>query len=87
MISYDRIFAEMEKQLNSARQAGSESTIRESLVAIRSLCEVALGEERNSVVQSSPKVMTAPTVVPPVSSLESKPLLESDANGESLFDF
>ncbi len=45
MIPYDRIIAEMERQLGTARQAGDERAMREALTAIKSLCEVALGGE------------------------------------------
>lgn len=87
MISYDRIISEMERQLGVAKRASDERTMREALSAIRSLCEVAIGE--NSARQEEkivPKTIIAPDVQS-ISSLEGKPLVEDDANGGSLFDF
>lgn len=87
MISYDRIISEMERQLSVAQRANDERAMREALSAIRSLCEVALGE--NSASQEEkvvPKMLTAPDVQS-ISPLEGKPLVEEDANGGSLFDF
>lgn len=87
MISYDRIISEMERQLSVAKRTNEERVMREALSAVRSLCEVALGE--NSVRQEEkivPKMLIAPDVQS-ISSLEGKPLVEEDANGGSLFDF
>ncbi len=87
MIPYDRIISEMERQLGVAKRAKDERAMREALSAVRSLCEVALGESSSKQEESIiPKVQTVPDVQS-ISSLEGKPLVEEDANGGSLFDF
>lgn len=88
MISYDRIISEMERQLSVAKRAKDERAMREALSAVRSLCEVALGESSSTKQEESivRKVLTVPDVQS-ISSLEGKPLVEEDANGGSLFDF
>lgn len=80
MIPLSRIMAEIEKQASAARlHSSDESNIRESLVAIRALCNVAL-EERSSRPQPV-HVLETQTI------RTSEPLKEDDANGDSLFDF
>ncbi|MFS0575939.1 YwdI family protein [Sporosarcina sp. 179-K 3D1 HS] len=80
MISQKQILTEMERQLQMAKRAGDERTVRESLAAIRSLCEVVLGGEGSREEKVSSPVM-------PVASVEGKLLEEDDANGGSIFDF
>lgn len=87
MIPYDRIIAEMERQLGTARQAGNERAMREALTAVKSLCEVALGGEGKREEKIVPKMLATSQPVQSISSLDSKPLVEEDANGGSLFDF
>lgn len=80
MIPLSRIMAEIEKQASTARlHSADESNIRESLVAIRALCDVAL-EERSSRPHPV-QVLETQTI------RTSEPLKEDDANGDSLFDF
>lgn len=86
MISYDRVFVEMERQLNAARKTGDEREMREALTAIRSLCEVALGGESAKVEKVMPKILETPQVQS-LTSLEAEPMKEEGANGDSLFDF
>lgn len=92
MISYDRIIAEMGRQLSVARQTNDEGAMREALSAIRSLCEVALsdgtGLERASRPPEKviPKMLSTSEVQSPTS-FDGKLLEESDANGGSLFEF
>ena len=72
--------AEIEKQASAARlHSSDESNIRESLVAIRALCDVAL-EERSSRPQPVYACRTAAT-------WRAGSAREDDANGDSLFDF
>lgn len=80
MIPLSRILAEIEKQASAARLHGAdESNIRESLVAIRALCDVALD---NRSRQSQPvQVLETQTI------RTAEPLKDDDANGDSLFDF
>ena len=86
MISYERIVAEMERQLSLAKQARDESAIREALSAIRSLCEVTLSGEVKTEQRVVPKMLSVQSETQSLSPLEGT-LLEEDANGGSLFDF
>ena len=71
MIPYDRIIAEMERQLSAARQAGDERAMREALSAVRSLCEVALGGEVKREEKIVPKkCLQRVNAVQSISSLE-----------------
>lgn len=88
MIPYDRIIAEMERQLGTARQAGDVRAMREALTAVKSLCEVALGGEVEREEKIVPKkILATSQPVQSISSLEGQPLVEKDANGGSIFDF
>lgn len=81
MIPLSRIVAEIEKQVSAARLHGDESSTRESLVAIRALCDVALEEDSNHH-QPSRTVKSLPQSIRAL-----EPLKEDGANGDSLFDF
>lgn len=87
MISYERIVAEMERQLSVAKQARDESAIREALSAIRSLCEVTLSSEVKTEQRVVPKMLSVQSETQSLSPLEGTLLEEEDANGGSLFDF
>lgn len=83
MISNRQILMQIEKQLQEAKTASGEQSIRESLAAIKALCDVALTvpQTESPTVLQTPSVKAATLIVP------STPLKEDDANGESLFDF
>ncbi|CAM3137759.1 YwdI family protein [Filibacter tadaridae] len=87
MIPYDRIILEMERQLSIAKRAGEERTMREALSAVRSLCEVALGDEVKQEKKIVPKMLSTGNEVKPLTSFEGTLLEEEDANGGSIFDF
>lgn len=94
MIAPERILVEMERQLELAKTANNEQAMREALTAISSLCQVVLGSgvvpERTTAVKvdlSVPPTMMQQPTVSHVASLDSKPLIEKDANGGSIFDF
>ena len=84
MISNRQILIQIEKQLQEAKTATGEQTIRESLAAIKALCDVALSvpQTESPVIHQTP-IMAKPSVL----TAPSTPLKEDDANGESLFDF
>lgn len=86
MISYDRILAEIERQLNTARRSADESEMREALAAIRSLSEVALSGSSGEPEKIVPKMLKM-NEVQSLTSLEAKPMVEKGANGGSIFDF
>lgn len=93
MISYDRLLAEMDRQLTTARHTSDERAMREALSAVRALCDVALNQTPTSATPEKiiPKMLNTPEVQSLSSfegkPFEGKPLEESDANGGSLFDF
>ena len=87
MISTERIIEEMQRQLNYAKTADDDQAIREALTAIRALCQVVLvSDETKDEPIITPRTM-AISHKPQISSLESRPLEEEDANGGSIFDF
>lgn len=92
MIPLSRVVTEIEKQANLAKVKGDEQSIRESLVAIRALCDLALTKQpevKQSVVQVPYTQAVQP--VQPTSTVPSisvgERMKEDDANGDSLFDF
>lgn len=88
MIPLSRIISEIEKHASSAINQ-DDSVARESLVAIRALCDVALSESPKVVQYQSTRQIELPlirqTESPSLSPAE--PLKEDGANGDSLFDF
>ena len=92
MISNQQILGQIEKQLQAARQNTNDQLVRESLAAIKALCELALDSSpRVDVSQavSSPRVemshvISSPKVAEPSTGTR---VQEEDANGDSIFDF
>ena len=88
MISYQTILQQLEKQLDEAKKATGEQQIRESLTAVRALCDVVLEQ---SVETSKTQPKHAPqmlTQVPTQQMVYTAKINEEDgANGDSLFDF
>ncbi|MDS9472334.1 YwdI family protein [Sporosarcina pasteurii] len=89
MISYNRVFEEMERQLMKAKHADNPNDMREALAAIRSLTEVALGGKNEIHDEMATNQIATPQAQPvqSLNSLEAAPLEEDGANGSSLFDF
>lgn len=88
MISYDQLFGEMSRQLNAAKESADPQKRREALAAIRSLCEVGLGHVGEVPVRRVPTaIVPASPEVKSLTSLDSRPLQEEGANGDSIFDF
>lgn len=92
MIPLSRVVTEIEKHVAVAKGRGDEQSIRESLVAIRALCNVALSEQPEVKPQVMPIQYTQPVhTVQSTSSVTSisagERMKEDDANGDSLFDF
>ncbi|GKW45475.1 YwdI family protein [Planococcus sp. NCCP-2050] len=79
-----RILTEIEKHTAQARNA-EPARVRESVAAIRALCDLLLNDE--PLPESSrPKAM--PLASPQVQTVSSiNKLKEEDANGDSLFEF
>jgi hypothetical protein len=89
-ISMDTILNKLAKELSlTEQQKHNPQKVREHLVAIRTLCDLILDEEREAEVRSVPlpePKFTAPVQAPPFSP-EPVYLQEDDANGSSLLDF
>ncbi len=81
-----RILSEIEKYASKAR-AEDPAKMRESVAAIRALCNLLLDEDDHGQ-DKMPRAMplASPSPKPQISLAENK-LKEEDANGDSLFDF
>ena len=84
MISYELIVQQIEKHVAQAKQLSSEAALREQLAAIQTLCELVLQAGEKQPLSASATMQMRATI--PVMTSSAK-LEESDANGESLFDF
>lgn len=88
MISYQAVLQQLEKQLDEAKKASSEQQIRESLTAVRALCEVVLAQPTEGLKtqpKHSPQMLTQGPTQQMV--YTAKIDEEDGANGDSLFDF
>ncbi|HSJ37444.1 MAG TPA: YwdI family protein [Planococcus sp. (in: firmicutes)] len=88
-VGHERVITEIEKHARQAR-TGNAAKMRESVAAIRALCDLLLEEEQQP---SSPSPAPAPRAIPlsaspaPQPVLTEKKLVEEGANGDSLFEF
>ena len=90
MIPLSRVITEIEKHASIANRRGDDVSIRESLLAIRALCDVALSESTNIRIEESRPAQPVQAVQQPasVASVSAGERLKDDgANGDSLFDF
>ena len=94
MISYEAVLMQMEKLVQNAKHSQDGQYVREQLTAVKALCDVVLVQQQSGEMptrggQASPAVpavQTSPgTVLQQTAS--SDRLQESDANGDSIFDF
>ena len=98
-IPSERVLTEIERHLENARPE-DPAHVRETLSAIRALCDIVLGEQpadsmppevRQLNHPAPPRVQQLNESVPPAPpaapGLRERPLQEDDANGDSLFDF
>lgn len=97
-ISINKLLDKIGKELQEAKQAGSDAKIREHAYAMKALCELILEEPSHAGTEISRQAVPAPTVSfnqqpvsyqpQPVSFQPQKKLeVEDGANGDSLFDF
>ncbi|PUB13021.1 YwdI family protein [Paenisporosarcina sp. OV554] len=86
MIPLSRVVTEIERHVSIAKSKGDDQSIRESLLAIRALCDVALGEQPDVKPLSMP-IQIAQTAPAAPSISVGERMKEADANGDSLFDF
>ncbi len=86
MIPLSRVVTEIERHVSIAKSKLDDQSIRDSLLAIRALCDVALSEQPDvkpvsipiQIAQTTPAVQTVTA---------GERMKEADANGDSLFDF
>jgi len=83
MISYERLFMEIEHYALKAKGAKDEQEIRELLSAIRALCDVALNSPRHAALAEHSQILTTGGNHLP----SSMKIDDEDANGDSIFDF
>ncbi|ARD48731.1 YwdI family protein [Sporosarcina sp. P33] len=86
MITAEQLLGEIEQQVHLAKQAQDDTSRREAIYAVRTLCNLMLNDAPAAKLVSQPaQVRSVQTAL--VTSLNEQPLREADANGESLFDF
>lgn len=86
-VGHERVIAEIEKHARQAR-AGDAAKMRESLAAIRALCDLLLeGEEPPAAKGPAPRTIPLSASPAPQPVLSEKKLEEEGANGDSLFEF
>jgi hypothetical protein len=101
-ISVDKLLAKIEEELNFAKNASKEESLREKIYSIKILCELILDEKGKSVPVQVPHAASVQVPYPapafgtqqpvfqqqPVTLNQPKKLeMEDEANGDSLFDF
>lgn len=83
-IGHARILNEIEKYTAQARSE-NPAKMRESVAAIRALCNLLLDDE-DRAGSKPPRAMPLASPAPQIS-LSEKKMQEEDANGDSLFEF
>ena len=98
-IHVSKLLQKMEEELGKAKTSGTDKEMRERLVVIHSLCEVILDVKSSSLplsLSASSEMNQAElqkmmgnlsTVGRQQPTISATPYKESDANGDSLFDF
>lgn len=94
MISVQTLLQQIEKHTLLAKSTDNDQQIREQLIAIRTICELALAEHSSNIsvtkhhIQQQNSSQTVQLNSTTQGSLLSSPLKEEDgANGNSIFDF
>ena len=86
-VGHERVITEIEKHARQAR-AGDDAKMRESLAAIRALCDLVLeGENQPAASALAPRAIPLSASPAPQPVLTEKKLVEEGANGDSLFEF
>ncbi|MFD1032951.1 YwdI family protein [Metaplanococcus flavidus] len=84
-VGHERVITEIEKHARQAR-TGDEAKMRQSIAAIRALCDLLLdGEEQPAA--PAPRAIPLAASPAPQPVLTEKKLKEDGANGDSLFEF
>ncbi|MBT2570854.1 YwdI family protein [Planococcus sp. ISL-110] len=82
-----RILTEIDKHTTRAR-SGDPAKVRDSVAAIRALCDLLLEDDQPAIDKQAPRAMPLASPQPqtqPVTAVNK--LKEEDANGDSLFEF
>ena len=88
MISYQTILQQLEKQLEAAKKTTNAQHMRESLTAVRALCDVVLAQSAETVKIQPTAIPEMVTQMPTQQTVYTAKMDKEDgANGESLFDF
>lgn len=81
-IPLPKLLEKMEKELNEAKLAKSESLLKERIYAIKTLCDLVLEEKIEAREKDA-----FPRPVIKTNNIQETKLEEIDANGDSIFDF
>lgn len=88
MISNQTLLNEMEKHITNAKNLKNDEALREHIIAVRALCDLALATKgAMQTLAVSQSIQPSAFVERTPSSLTSTKLEEDDANGDSIFDF
>lgn len=86
-VGHERVINEIEKHARQAR-TGDAAKMRESLAAIRALCDLLLeGGDQPAAPAPAPRAVPLSASPAPQPVLSEKKLVEEGANGDSLFEF
>ena len=90
-ISVNNVLEKMTRELNQAKSTSDRNKVRDSLIAIRTLCDVVLEEAPEDKRVSQPLNQFSSQLInnepKPLTINNSTKLQEEDGNGDSLLDF
>ncbi len=87
-ISVNNILDKMTQELVKAKQETNHQKVRESVVAIRTLCDLILEESSGGRTLHAEEVRITNQRLPqPLMTTKETKLVEEDGNGDSLLDF
>lgn len=84
-----QLFSMLEEHIQLAKNTNTAQQKRDHIVAAKTLCELLLSEQTNTIQPVSQMTASSAVVAPqqPLSVGVSSILEEDDANGASIFDF
>ncbi|ARZ65426.1 MULTISPECIES: YwdI family protein [Bacillus cereus group] len=92
-ISSDKILNKMANEIAKAKSSEGQKS-KEHLLVVRALCDLLLDEQVESSTYREPRIQSQiigsqPVTMQPIAPVSGEPVYikESDANGNSLFDF
>lgn len=88
MVSKKLLIEKMIKELTSAKQASNHEHMMQHIASVQSFCEVLLDESSSdSSVRENEKMSDIEIKAMLGETKRQSPLLDDDANGDSIFDF